>query len=56
MKNGMEFIICVKQYFAGSGTCDGCIFCFSCFSDRADILGGVILIFIGLEIFLKGVF
>lgn len=26
------------------------------FSDRADILGGVILIFIGLEIFLKGVF
>ena len=29
---------------------------FSCFSDRADILGGVILIFIGLEIFLKGVF
>lgn len=26
------------------------------FSGRADILGGVILIFIGLEIFLKGVF
>ena len=26
------------------------------FSNRADILGGVILIFIGLEIFLKGVF
>lgn len=26
------------------------------FSNRADILGGVILIFIGLEIFLKGIF
>lgn len=25
-------------------------------SNKADILGGVILIFIGLEIFLKGVF